>query len=68
VEEYTGQPLLDAFSEFLLSHDPGFRWKPGRAVIRFEDFRTPAETLARESLRNHLPMRAPRDRHPLEAQ
>jgi hypothetical protein len=37
VEEYTGQPLLDAFAELLLQGRPDFTWSPERAEVRFSD-------------------------------
>jgi|GEM_PF-4386912 len=66
VEQATGQPLLDAFSELLLQGSPDFRWQLERVRVRYEDIRGVAEDLARESLRSHLPMQTPRDRQPLE--
>jgi len=55
VEEYTGQPLLDAFAELLIQGRPDFTWSPARAGIRFADVVAEAEESCRRELRDHLP-------------
>ncbi len=37
VEAYTGMPLLDAFSEFLVQRSVDFDWDPARVGIRYDD-------------------------------
>jgi hypothetical protein len=39
-------PLLDAFTEFLISKDPHFTWKPQRGRLSFRDVSSSVEELA----------------------
>lgn len=40
LEDYTDLPLLDAFSGFLMSADPEFRWRRTSPQIRYREIRT----------------------------
>ena len=55
VEEYTGQPLLDAFAELLIQAKPDFAWSAEGAAIRFADVAAEAEEICRRELKEHLP-------------
>jgi glutathione synthase/RimK-type ligase-like ATP-grasp enzyme len=57
VEEYTGQPLLDAFAELLLQGRPDFTWSPERAEVRFSDVLPELEESCRRESEGHLPER-----------
>lgn len=53
VEYYAGVPLLEAFSEFLLSGSPDFEWSPGATSISYRSVRDHASALAEEAARYH---------------
>ncbi len=55
VEEYTGQPLLDAFAELLIQGKPDFAWSPEQAAVRFADVAVEAEETCRRELASHVP-------------
>jgi hypothetical protein len=55
IEHYTGCPLLDAFSEFLLQRRVDFAWDERRVRIRYPEVEPEAEALARRSLDEHVP-------------
>lgn len=57
VEEATGQPLLDAFTELLIQGREDFRWREDRPDVRFADVRDRAQERLREMSEGHV--RAP---------
>jgi glutathione synthase/RimK-type ligase-like ATP-grasp enzyme len=59
VELYTGQPLLDAFSDFLLAGVPDFRWDGKSTPIRYSDLEGEVFAAARRSLELHAPPEQP---------
>lgn len=64
IELYTGQPLLDAFTTFLMAGRCDFDWDSRNVRCRYEDIRPIAEERARQSLKQHLGARSPRERQP----
>lgn len=54
VEAFAGLPLLDAFSEFLISRDPGYTWHQRKRCIRYEDVRPEAEERQRQARLVHV--------------
>jgi glutathione synthase/RimK-type ligase-like ATP-grasp enzyme len=54
VERLTDLPLLDAFSEFLLSADPCFIWTPSVPRIRYADLEGRIHRMAEESAQSHV--------------
>jgi glutathione synthase/RimK-type ligase-like ATP-grasp enzyme len=54
VEHYTGLPILDAFTDFLISARPDFRWNKKEPTVAYRDFLPRAEALAAEQTRIHL--------------
>lgn len=53
LENCTGLPFLDAFSEFLIQGSRDFRWPVGNSKIRYSDLSAQAEILAEASLSEH---------------
>ncbi|MGC1407118.1 MAG: hypothetical protein WA938_10355 [Candidatus Dormiibacterota bacterium] len=53
VEAYAGLPLLESFSEFLLSSSPDFEWSPGATSLSYRAMRNHASELAEEAARHH---------------
>jgi hypothetical protein len=53
LEHYAGLPLLEAFSEFLLSASPDFEWSVGPAPLSYLSMRARAADLAEEAARYH---------------
>jgi|SRR3982751_3906744 len=58
VEHYTGLPLLDAFSEFLIAASPDFEGSAGATPLSYSSIKPLASQLAEDAMRYHL---APRD-------
>jgi hypothetical protein len=56
VEHYTGLPLLDAFSEFLLQGREDFEWEESAAVIRYSDVQEVAEQATTHATQLHKPL------------
>jgi glutathione synthase/RimK-type ligase-like ATP-grasp enzyme len=54
VEQYTGIPLLDAFTEFLIQGRPDFTWSASTTRIRHDDVAAAANELAVESAGMHV--------------
>jgi len=54
LEHYAGLPLLEAFSEFLLSASPDFEWSAGPAPLSYLSMRSRASELAEEAARHHV--------------
>jgi hypothetical protein len=54
IEQRTGLPLLDMFSDFLLQGSPAFTWTPTAAPIRYGDVATTAEEQAKEASERHV--------------
>jgi hypothetical protein len=52
VEHYTGLPLLDAFSEFLVQGSVDYDWDAGRVGIRYED----VKDVDRGTAEDHVPI------------
>jgi glutathione synthase/RimK-type ligase-like ATP-grasp enzyme len=55
VEEYTGMPLLDAFSDFLIAGDPEFRYRRARPAVRFGELQEEVVRSMEEDERAHVP-------------
>jgi hypothetical protein len=55
LEYYAGLPLLEAFSEFLLSADPDFEWSPSSSPLSYVSMKSRASQLAEEAMRCHTP-------------
>lgn len=53
LENYTGIPFLDAFSEFLIQGSRDFRWPVASYSIRYSDLSAQAQILAETSLSEH---------------
>lgn len=60
IEHYTGMPLLDAFSDFLLSGQKDFRWADREPSIRFADVHEPVREAMLASARTHVQADSPR--------
>lgn len=54
VESYTGLPLLDAFSDFLISGDPEFRYRRADPVVRFGELREEIDRSIEENVKSHI--------------
>ncbi|MFY9821270.1 MAG: hypothetical protein WAM82_07800 [Thermoanaerobaculia bacterium] len=54
VEHYTGLPLLDAFTDFLIAGTPDFRWAKKESAVAYRDCLPNAEALATEQAEIHL--------------
>jgi hypothetical protein len=54
VEHYTGLPLLDAFSEFLITASPDFEWSAGATSLSYSSIKPIASQLAENAMRHHL--------------
>jgi len=54
VESYTGLPLLDAFSEFLLQGRVDFQWDRSQKAIAYHDVREKADFEAAASAARHV--------------
>jgi glutathione synthase/RimK-type ligase-like ATP-grasp enzyme len=54
VEHYSGLPLLDAFSEFLLQGRSDFEWSESRVKIRYAEVLEAAKALADRCQAKHL--------------
>lgn len=54
VEKYTDQPLLDAFSEFLIQGVCGFSWEESGAKLRYSDILPVAEAATIRSRQEHV--------------
>jgi glutathione synthase/RimK-type ligase-like ATP-grasp enzyme len=59
VEEETGQPLLDAFTELLIQGRSDFAWDESRPKIRFADVRERAIERMEEMSEGHVPAPSP---------
>jgi hypothetical protein len=56
VEHETGQPLLDAFSEFLRQGTVDFAWSPERVSVRYSELKEPAFHRLQRELALHVPV------------
>ncbi len=54
LEHYAGLPLLEAFSEFLLSASPDFEWSAGPAPLSYVSIKSRASELAEEAAQHHV--------------
>ena len=54
VEYYTGLPLLDAFSEFLLQGSADFAWSAERMRLSYKEIEADALSLVRQAQAGHL--------------
>lgn len=54
IEQLTGLPLLDAFSEFLIQGRTDFAWSAGETRIRYSDIRAEAITWAERAAAEHV--------------
>lgn len=54
VEHFTGQPVLDAFCEFLLAASPDFQWAGERGVVRYQEIQKEALFLSEEIRQAHV--------------
>ena len=54
VEHFTDLPLLDAFSDFLLSGHPAFTWAPSSARIRYSEVEEKALRTAEDLAQRHV--------------
>lgn len=54
VEHFTGQPLLDAFSELLVQGDVDFAWNPARIRTHYRDVEAATIALAEQSRVAHV--------------
>lgn len=59
VELYTGMPLLDAFSEFLLQANSDFLWQPREPQIRFPEVQSEVRAQMIEFCKNHIQVESP---------
>lgn len=55
VERFTGIPLLDAFSEFLLQGSFRLAWNTDRAQVRYSDVAGCVQQLESELVKHHVP-------------
>ncbi|MEA2601380.1 MAG: hypothetical protein QOF89_2372 [Acidobacteriota bacterium] len=55
IEQYTGQPVLDAFSDFLISGDPKFRYRRSNPSVRFRELKEDVERSIIENESSHVP-------------
>jgi hypothetical protein len=56
VEERTGMPLLDAFSELLLQGRADYTWNPAKVAVRLPEVLDAARARARQSHEDHVPI------------
>lgn len=53
IEVFTGYPLLDAFTEFLIQSKIDFKWDITNASIKYKDILPDAEEMSKKSLEKH---------------
>jgi hypothetical protein len=54
LETASGAPLLDAFSDFLIHPQAGFRWKPSSEPLRIQDVQAVAAEKMAQAAETHL--------------
>ena len=54
IEDYTGLPMLDAFSDFLIAGDPEFRYQREHPSVRFGELRGDIDRSVEEYARAHV--------------
>jgi len=54
VESFTGMPLLDAFTEFLIQGTLDFAWEENPSSLRYSDVHQSAEQIVSEILQTHV--------------